>query len=89
MISYYKTYGITIFFKHVDANHILIATRFKEKVNDLLKEKEERQPSQKRANLSSGSNLYNICSEGFLQKGRCATKRIPKGLWFNVKSKLY
>jgi hypothetical protein len=41
----------------VDANHTLIAKRFEEKVNGLLKERKERQPSKKRANLSSGSNL--------------------------------
>jgi hypothetical protein len=38
----------------VDANHKLIAKKFEEKANTLLKEKEERQPSKKRTNLSSG-----------------------------------
>jgi hypothetical protein len=41
----------------VDANHTLIAKKIKEKMNGLLQEKEERQPSKKRANLSSGSNF--------------------------------
>jgi hypothetical protein len=36
--SYYKTNRITFFKNHVDANHFLIAQKFKEKMNNLLKE---------------------------------------------------
>jgi hypothetical protein len=64
----------------VDANHMLIAKKFEKKVNSLLKEKEKRQPLKKRTNLSSGS-ISNFSYEGFLQKGGCATKRIPRGPW--------
>jgi hypothetical protein len=34
---------------------MFIAKNFKEEMNNLLKEKEERQPSKQRTNLSSGS----------------------------------
>ncbi len=37
LISYYKTNGITFIKKHVDANHSLIAQRFEEKMNNMLK----------------------------------------------------
>jgi hypothetical protein len=57
LISCYKTYGITSFFKNVDANHMFIAKKFEEEVNCLLKEKKEKQSSKKRTNLSSGSIL--------------------------------
>jgi hypothetical protein len=62
LIFCYKTYGITFFLKHVDANHMLIAKKFKEEVNNLLKEKEKRQPSKKITNLSSGSisNFFHV-----------------------------
>jgi hypothetical protein len=43
--------------KRVDANHMLIAKKFNEEVNDLLKEREEKQPSKKRTNLCGGSNF--------------------------------
>jgi len=32
LISCYKTYGITSFKKHVDANHMLIAKKFEKKI---------------------------------------------------------
>lgn len=41
LISYYKTYGITSFTKHVDINHMLITKEFNEEMNNLLKEREE------------------------------------------------
>jgi hypothetical protein len=47
LIFYYKTNGITTFKKHVDAYHTIIATMFKEKVNSLLKEREEKQSTKK------------------------------------------
>jgi hypothetical protein len=32
LITYYKTYGITIMNKHVDANHSIIAKKMKKKL---------------------------------------------------------
>ncbi len=46
LIYYYKTNGITSQ-KHVDVEHIVIAKLFEEKVNSLLKGREERQPARK------------------------------------------
>jgi hypothetical protein len=43
LISYYKTYGITSFLKHVDVDHTF-TTIFFEEVNNLLKDIKERQP---------------------------------------------
>jgi hypothetical protein len=43
LISYYKTNGIT-FFLNVWMQITLIAKKFKEKMNGLLKEREEREP---------------------------------------------
>jgi hypothetical protein len=44
---YYKTNGIISFEKHVDAQHIVIAKMFKEKINILLKGTEKRQLAKK------------------------------------------
>jgi len=52
LISYYKTNGITSLKKHVDAKHTIIVKLFEEKINSLLKGKEEKQPAKKIAIMS-------------------------------------
>jgi hypothetical protein len=34
LMTYYKTYGIIAFKKHVNANHDIIVKKFEEKVNE-------------------------------------------------------
>ncbi len=48
LIFYYKTNGITLFLKHADVKHIIIAKMFEEEIKSLLKRREERQPTKKR-----------------------------------------
>jgi hypothetical protein len=47
MIFYYKTNGITIFLKHVDAYHSFIAQMFEKQMNNLLRSIKERQTLKK------------------------------------------
>ncbi len=44
LITYYKTYGITILKKHVDGDHVVIVKKFEETINALIKETFEKQP---------------------------------------------
>ncbi len=46
LITYYKTYGITTFKKHVDLNHVIIVKK-KEAINGRIKGTLERQPANK------------------------------------------
>jgi hypothetical protein len=50
LITYYKTYGITILKKHVDANHSIIA-KFFEKINNEVIGNVEKQPAKKRPTI--------------------------------------
>ncbi len=54
LIFYYKTNGITFLKKLVDVEHTVIAKLFEEEVNSLPKGREEKQPTNKRMNMSSG-----------------------------------
>jgi hypothetical protein len=56
LISYYKTNGITFLKTHMDAEHPVITKMF-EKINFLLKGREERQPTKKRMIVSNGSSF--------------------------------
>jgi len=47
LITYYKNYGITIFKKHVNANHFIIAKKFEEINNEIIRNV-EKQPAKKR-----------------------------------------
>jgi len=59
----------------LDADHIVIAKRFEEKMNGLLKKTKERKIAKKITNISRGSISKKKCCEGFLPKGGCATKK--------------
>jgi hypothetical protein len=50
-MTYYKTYGIIAFKKHVNANHDIIVKKFEEKVNSLMRKRMERQLVKKRPNV--------------------------------------
>ncbi len=65
----------------MDADHIVIAKRFEEKMNGLLKKTKERKIAKKITNISRGSISKKKCCEGFLPKGRCATKKKPWRPW--------
>jgi hypothetical protein len=58
LIFYYKINGITSLKKHVDVEHTIIAKKIEEKINYLLKGREEIQPPKKRAIMSSGSIFF-------------------------------
>ncbi len=55
LISYYKTNGITSLKKHVDVEHTIIAKKFKEEVNSLLKGRKEKQSTKKKTIMFGGS----------------------------------
>ncbi len=61
----------------MDAYHTLVVKMCEEEVNFLLKGKKERQPTKKRVIVFGGSISKKIYQR-FLQKRRCATKRIFK-----------
>jgi len=50
IIKYYKTYGITILKKHVDANHFINSKKIKEEVNNVRSV--EKQLAKKKPNVS-------------------------------------
>jgi hypothetical protein len=62
LITYYKTYGITVLKKHVDANHFIIANKFEEEINNEIIGSVEKQPTNKRPNVlaSAISSFFSI-----------------------------
>jgi hypothetical protein len=66
LITYYKTYGITIFKKHVDANHSIIAKKFEKEINNEIIANVERLPIKKRPNvLASAIFVFFAIKEPF------------------------
>jgi len=49
--TYYKTYGIIAFEKHVDVDHSIIAKKFEEEINNEIIGSVEKQPTKKRPNV--------------------------------------
>jgi len=47
LITYYKTYGITIIKKHVNAYHSIIANKFEKEINNGIKGIVEKKPTKK------------------------------------------
>lgn len=65
-MTYYKTYGIIAFKKHVNANHDIIVKKFEEKVNSLMRKKMERQLVKKRPNVyGSAISIFFWCERSF------------------------
>jgi len=62
LITYYKIYGISSLKKHVDANHAIIAKTFEEGVHSPIKGPIERQPTNKKFNVSNTiiPNVFTI-----------------------------
>jgi hypothetical protein len=61
-MTYYKTYGIIAFKKHVNANHDIIEKKFEEKFNSPMRKRMERQLVKKRLNVygSAISNFFGV-----------------------------
>jgi hypothetical protein len=51
LITYYKTYGIIILKKHVNAYHSIIMKKFEEEINNGIIEIVEKQPTKRRPNV--------------------------------------
>jgi hypothetical protein len=58
---YYKTYGIIVLKKHVDANHSIIAKEIEKKINNEIIKIVEKQHVKKRPNVPT-----NVISTFFL-----------------------
>jgi hypothetical protein len=54
--------------KHVDANHVILAKRFKEEVNPPLKDVLERQFAKKRPNVSNSEISKKIGAKDHFKK---------------------
>jgi hypothetical protein len=59
LITYYKTYGITISKKNVNVDHSIIAKEIKGKINNVIIESVERQPTKKRSNITTHFGFCN------------------------------
>ncbi len=55
LITYYKTYGITILKKHVDVDHFIIVNFFWEEINNEIGTIVKRQPTKKRPNVPTSA----------------------------------
>jgi hypothetical protein len=78
LISYYKTNKINCLYKHVDAKHTIIAKRFEEEVNIVLK------ITKKYITIKENNKYVYIGGQSlnfFFQKGGCVIKRVLKGPW--------
>jgi len=53
LVSYFKSNGIIVLKKHVDANHNLIATNFDKEVNNNIKNPLQKQLAKKRATITN------------------------------------
>ncbi len=65
----------------MDVDHYFIAQMFEEEVHSLLKNIEEKQPSNKIANPSKGQFLNFFFNQRYFQKRGCAIERIYRGCW--------
>lgn len=80
IIKYYKTYGITILKKHVDAYHSINWKKFKEEVNNVRSV--EKWPAKKKPNLSIYVIINFIFMKYFFKKMMCNKKIFYKTLTF-------
>jgi hypothetical protein len=55
IISYFKNNGITLFFKNVDVDHVVLPKKFKEKPNNFGKALITKETTIKRLNISTTS----------------------------------
>ncbi len=81
MITYYKTYGITVFKKHVDAKHSIIVKKFEEKINNEIIRNVETQYVKKRPNVPTSAIFVLFCCKRTFQKGWCVAKRLFARFW--------
>jgi len=72
MIKYYKTYGITILKKHLDANHSINSKKIKEEVNNVGSV--EKQLAKKKPNVSIHVICNIIVMKDLFKKMMCGKK---------------
>jgi len=72
IIKYYKTYGITILKKHVDANHFINSKKIKEEVNNVRSV--EKQLAKKKPNVSIHVISSFIVMKDLFKKMMCDKK---------------
>jgi len=60
LITYYKTYGITIIKKHANAYHSIIAKKFEKEINNGIKENVEKKTYKKRPNVPRSAISFFI-----------------------------
>jgi hypothetical protein len=80
IIKHYKTYGITILKKHVDANHSINSKKIKEEVNNVGSV--EKQLAKKKPNVSIHVISSFIVMKDFFRKMMCGKKTFYKTLAF-------
>ncbi len=69
LITYYKTYGIIVLKKHVNANQYVIAKKFENETNNEITKKIERQLAKKRPNVLASAISFFCCCKRTFQKG--------------------
>jgi len=62
VITYYKTYGIIILTKHVNANHEIIFKKLEKEVNNLVKRIVNKQIMKYRFNVSNDATFFSFNS---------------------------
>ncbi len=68
MITYYKTYGITAFKKHLDANHSIIVKKFEKEINNEIIRNVETQYVKKRPNVPTSAYLFYFVVKELFKK---------------------
>ncbi len=76
MIIYYKTHGITILKKLVDANHSIIAKKFEDEINNEIIGIVEKQLTKKRPNFLASAIFYFFLLLQNLSKRMMCNKNI-------------
>jgi hypothetical protein len=70
LITYYKTFGITISKKSVNVDHPIIANKIERKINNVIIENVERKPTKKKPNITTRFGFCNWLLELHIsQKG--------------------
>ncbi len=81
LIIYYKTYGIFVLKKHVNADHFVIVKKFEEEINNEIIRNVEKQHVKKRPNVPTSAISAFFCCKKTFQRGWCVTKRLFARSW--------